>query len=44
MHCDATPFHVGTAGTGASDAGGVTDASTPDGGTGGGAVDAGKEQ
>jgi hypothetical protein len=42
LHCDGTPIHVGTGGTGASDAGVVSDASTSDGATGGSGVDASK--
>jgi hypothetical protein len=42
LHCDGTPFHAGTGGAGASDAGVVKDASTSDAATG--SVDAGKEQ
>lgn len=44
LHCDGTPFHMGISGTGATDAGVVTDASTPDGATRGGGVDADKEE
>ena len=42
MHCDGTPFRVGTGGTGAGDAGVVKDASTSDGAPGAGGVDAGR--
>jgi hypothetical protein len=38
LHCDGTPFHAGTGGTGPGDAGDAKDASTPDGATADGGI------